>query len=112
MLASVVQRIGSSDDLLAEIETVKHRLAEAAASAAFYEQPALVTVPEQLVLAREAFAYENEAGAAEPAVEGVLLPPVAVAAAPRTVITLGAGRPQRPTVRLRFGPGFEGAHAS
>jgi peptidoglycan/LPS O-acetylase OafA/YrhL len=105
MLATVVHRVGSFEDLQSEIETIKRRLAEAASGGgAFYEQPGLVGVPEQLVLARN----DEPVGA----LEGVVLG--ADESNPRKVVTLalGANRPQRPTVRVRFGPALEGARAS
>lgn len=112
MLATVVQRVGSVEDLQAEIEAVKRRLAETASGAtAFSDAPALLSVPEQLVLARESLAHEDD-HANEAPLEGVLLPPVAPN--PRKVVTLalGTNRPRRSSVRVSFGPTLEGARAS
>jgi peptidoglycan/LPS O-acetylase OafA/YrhL len=116
MLASVAQRIGSFEDLRAEIEAAKRRLAEAAShDALYYDTGEYVTEPDQLVLARDG---EEQAERPSPVererpLEGVLLSPMA-AVNPRKVVSmaLGANHPQRSTVRVRFGPKLDSARAS
>lgn len=112
MLATVSHRVGSSDDLRAEIDATIRRLAEAAATFEFFEPAQPIAVPEQLVLARESANPAVET-APEPPLEGVLLPPIESTA--RKVVTLAVGgnrQPQRPVVRVRFGPSLGGARAS
>jgi peptidoglycan/LPS O-acetylase OafA/YrhL len=107
MLATVVHRVGSLEDLGAEIEAAKRCLAEAGTGVAFFEPAEFVTVPEQLVLAHSAANAEPQLP-----VEGVLLPPVEPSTRKVVTLAVGANRPARPTVRVRFGPGRGDARAS
>jgi len=107
MLATVAHRVGSPEDLGAEIDAAKRRLAEAGAGLAFFEPAEFITVPEHLVLAHSPANAEPQLP-----VEGVLLPPAGPRARKVVTLAVGANRPARPTVRVRFGPGLGDARAS